>query len=293
MKIANVLIGLLLLVAACKTEKETPNGFKFTVVESGDGVLAKPQEIMVFDFVMKDSKDSIWQSTYKEEMPGYLMVADTSALKSEDGMMQMFRMLSKGDSVHVTMSAVEFFRDLVRAPLPMGIDSTLNIAYLIRVTGIMSQDDFRKFQMELAEKKSQKQKSLDLETIKKYLADNSITAQEDTSGIQYVIHNSTGGKKPVLESCVEVKYTGKFMADGRIFDKNDRIGFPLTDVIPGWQYSIPKLAIGDSGTFYIPSSLAYGPRGYPGAIPPNAILIFDVQVLAVGDSLDQATRTCK
>src|SRR5688572_13926654 len=130
MKIANVLIGLLLLVAACKTEKETPNGFKFTVVESGDGVLAKPSEIMVFDFVMKDSKDSVWQSTYTDEMPGYLMIADTAAIKTEDGMMQMFRMLAKGDSVHVTMPVVNFFRDLVRAPLPMGIDSALNISYL-------------------------------------------------------------------------------------------------------------------------------------------------------------------
>ena len=81
-KSAYAFIGLVTLLTACgKTEKETPNGFKFTVVESGDGVLAKPSEIMVFDFVMKDSKDSVWQSTYTEEMPGYLMIADTAAIK--------------------------------------------------------------------------------------------------------------------------------------------------------------------------------------------------------------------
>src|SRR5688572_29702391 len=162
MKIAHVLMGLLLLLAACKTEKETPNGFKFTVVESGDGVAPKPQEIMVFDFVMKDSKDSVWQSTYKDEMPGFLMIADSSALPSEDGMMQMFRMLSKGDSVQVTMPVMKFFTELVRAPLPMGLDSTLDISYLIRVNDIMPADKFRAFQSELAAKKSVKQKADDI-----------------------------------------------------------------------------------------------------------------------------------
>jgi len=293
MKIAHVLMGLLLMLAACKTEKETPNGFKFTVVESGDGVVGKPQEIVVFDFVMKDSKDSIWQSTYKEEMPGFLMIADTSALATEDGMMQMFRMVSKGDSVRVTMPVMKFFSELVRAPLPMGLDSTLDISYLIRVNDIMPVDKFKTYQSELAARKSAKQKADDVEKIEKYLSDNKIEAQEDTSGIRYVIHNSAGGKKPVVENCVEVKYTGKLLSDGNIFDKGDNTAFPLTDVVPGWQLAIPKLGIGDSGTFYIPSTLAYGPRGYPGVIPPNAILIFDVQLLNVGDNMDPATRICK
>lgn len=293
MKFTNVLIGLLLLLAACKTEKETPNGFKFTVVETGDGVVAKPQEIMVFDFVMKDSKDSIWQSTFKEGMPGYLMVADTAAMATEDGMLQMFRMLSKGDSVNVSIPVVKFFAELVRAPLPMGLDSTLSISYHIRVTDIMSADKFKNYQTQLMEKKSEKQEVEDQEKIKKYLADNNITASVDTSGIHYVIHNTTGGKKPAVQNCVSVKYVGKFMADGKEFDKNENIAFPLSGVIPGWQISIPMLSEGDSGTFYIPSSLAYGPRGYPGAIPPDAILIFDVQLLHVGDSMDPQTGTCK
>jgi FKBP-type peptidyl-prolyl cis-trans isomerase len=64
-------------------------------------------------------------------------------------------------------------------------------------------------------------------------------------------------------------------------------------VIAGWKLAIPMLGVGDSATFYIPSKLAYGPQGYPGAIPPDAILIFNVKLLAVKDGFDQATRTCK
>lgn len=292
MKIAYVLIGLLLLCVACKTEKETPNGFKFTVIKSGDGVVAKKDEIIVFDFVMQDSKDSVWQSTYKEEMPGYIQVRDTSFMAAEDGMMQMFRMLAKGDSVDVTMPISKFFGELVKQPVPMGVDTALNISYYIQVKEILPMDKFRDYQTALFKNKQIRQEGVDTDKIAKFLAENNIKAEQDTSGVRYVIHNSAGGKKPAVENCVEVKYTGKFMEDGKIFDQSDRIGYPLYEMIPGWQIAIPKLGVGDSGTFYIPSALAYGPKGYPGAIPPNAILIFNVQLLNVGDSVDMENRTC-
>jgi FKBP-type peptidyl-prolyl cis-trans isomerase len=135
--------------------------------------------------------------------------------------------------------------------------------------------------------------SRDEKQIKKYLADNNIDAKQDTSGIYYVIHNSTGAEKPTPEKCVEVKYEGKFLKGERPFDKNERIGFSLNEVIPGWRLSIPMLAKGDSGTFFIPSKLGYGPQGYPGAIPPDAVLIFKVQLLDFKNEVDPATRTCK
>lgn len=294
MKIANVLIVALMLCTACKnsTEKETPNGFKYTVVEAGDGVLPKKEEIVVFDFIMKDSKDSIWSNTREAGMPGVVMIADSSAMASEDGMTQMFRMLSKGDSVTVNMPITKFFKDLVKSPLPPGIDSTLSLGYYIQVKDIMKMDAFRAYQTTLMEQKKERQKVKDSELITEYLSDNKITAQQDTSGIKYVIHNTTGGKKPTVGNCVEVKYTGRFLKNGQVFDKNEKISFPLAGVIAGWQIGIPMLGIGDSATFYIPSDLAYGPQGYPGAIPPDAILIFDVALLNIGE-VDPATRNCK
>ena len=61
MKITNVLVGgLLLLCVACNSsQKETPNGLKFTVVKAGDGTTAKTDQILVFDYTIEDSKDSI------------------------------------------------------------------------------------------------------------------------------------------------------------------------------------------------------------------------------------------
>jgi FKBP-type peptidyl-prolyl cis-trans isomerase len=164
----------------------------------------------------------------------------------------------------------------------------------VKVLDVMKDEEtFRTFQMDVAKKREAKQKIKDEKAITDYLAEKKIDAKTDTSGIHYVIHNNSGGQKPTPESCVTVKYSGKFMKDGMEFDKNDKISFSLTQVIPGWRISIPMIGVGDSATFYIPSGLAYGPKGYPGAIPPDAILIFNVHLLGVGAGYDQATQSCK
>ena len=147
-RISNLLIGItVLLCIGCdkKIEKETPNGFKFTVVKTGDGVLPKKEEILVFDHLLKDSKDSVWNDTHEAGIPSAVMIQDSSAMAGENGMVQMFRMLSKGDSVTVTLPITKFFKDVVGAPVPPGIDTTLEISYCIQVNDIMKMDAFKSF----------------------------------------------------------------------------------------------------------------------------------------------------
>ncbi len=293
MKITNVLIGLLLLCAACNnSEKKTPNGFTFNVIKAGDGVVAKAQEILVFDFTLRDSKDSVWTDSYKNGVPAPYQIPDSISQEPENGMLQMFRMLSKGDSVSATMPVGKFFRDIVRGATPPNVDTSMNLSYFIQVKEIMSVEKYQAYQDEMAKKKEAGQKIKDQEIIKKYLADKNVDAQVDPSGLHYVMHSNKGGVKPTETQCVEVKYAGRFMEDGHIFDQSEKISFPLTNVIKGWQLGIVLLGIGDSATFYIPSDLGYGAQGYPGAIPPNAILIFDVELLGIGTSYDQTTQTC-
>jgi FKBP-type peptidyl-prolyl cis-trans isomerase len=294
-RISIVLLGLTLLCVACskQTEKVTPNGLKFSVIKAGTGILPKKEDILVFDYLLKDSKDSTWNSTHEDGMPSAVMIADSTALATENGMVQMFRMLSKGDSVVMTMPVSKFFKDVIGQPVPPKIDTTVSISYYIQVKDIMRMEAFREYQAKLMEEKKKTQPAKDAALITKYLEKNNIKAEQDSSGLRYVLHSSGGGAKPSVENCVEVKYRGKLLKDGRVFDQAEKIAFPLGGVIEGWKLGIPKLGIGDSATFYIPSGLAYGPQGYPGAIPPDAILIFDVQLLQVSAQFDQATRSCK
>jgi FKBP-type peptidyl-prolyl cis-trans isomerase len=293
-KYSYVLLGIALLCAACtKNERETPNGFKYLVLASGDGVLPKKDEIIIFDFLLKDSKDSVWSNTHTQGMPAAMPIGDSTAMAQEPGIVQMLRQLSKGDSAKASMDISRFFADIARGPVPPGIDTSLTIAYYVNVKDIVSREEFGEYQNKLMVELTAKQKGKDAAAITKYLEDKNIKAQQDTSGIAYVIHTSKGGRKPTIESCVEVAYKGTMLEDGQIFDQAPKAAFPLAGVIRGWQYAVPLIGVGDSATFYIPSGLAYGPQGMPGGIPPNAILIFDVKLLNVGNAFDQGTGICK
>jgi FKBP-type peptidyl-prolyl cis-trans isomerase FkpA len=292
-RILSALIGLTLICAACSpSEKETPNGFKYVVISSGDGVLPKKEQVIVFDYLLRDSKDSVWSETYSQGIPVAIPIADSAAIAQEKGMFQMFRMLSKGDSVRVTLPLSKFYLEVAGRPAPLGVDSTLSLSYFLKVRDIMEMEAYREFQMGLLEKQRDNQNSKDAAIIEKYLGEKSIAAQKDSSGIMYVMHTSKGGPKPQVENCVEVSYKGALLSDGQVFDQQPKMTFPLSRVIEGWQLAIPMLGIGDSATFYIPSALAYGPQGAQGVIPPDAILIFDVTLLGFGSNFDPNTGSC-
>jgi FKBP-type peptidyl-prolyl cis-trans isomerase FkpA len=281
-----LLLSIVVLSACSKKEKETPSGLKFTILKEGDTTYARKDQIIVFDYLMKDSKDSIWASTFNEGVPAANMVGDSSRISQEDGMTQMFRMLHVNDSVKTSMTVPEFFKTLVHAPLPPKLDTTLVITYIVKVREVTTIEKYYKArEIQITAR--------DTKNINKYAADNKLTTQSDTSGLQYILHSNLGGPKPTVESCVQVKYKGKFLKDGRVFDESPNISFPLNGVIAGWKLGIPLLGIGDSATLFIPSKLAYGPQGYPGAIPPDAILIFDVKLLDIKKEFDPQTRTCK
>lgn len=129
---------------------------------------------------------------------------------------------------------------------------------------------------------TEEQLEKDVATIDKYLADHSITALSDESGLRYEITTAGTGVKPTLSSTVTVKYVGKFLDSGSIFDQStNAVSFPLANLIKGWQIGFPLLAKGSKATLYIPSGLGYGKQGYPPTIPSNANLIFDVELIDV------------
>ena len=106
------------------------------------------------------------------------------------------------------------------------------------------------------------------------------------SGLRYqIIQNGTGTKAEKGKN-VSVHYKGQ-LADGTVFDssykRNQPIEFPVGvgQVISGWDEGIQLLKVGDKARFVIPSHLGYGSRGAGGVIPPDATLIFDVELMNV------------
>lgn len=104
------------------------------------------------------------------------------------------------------------------------------------------------------------------------------------SGLRYIVLVEGTGQVPTATSNVKVHYTGTFL-DGLEFDSSVKRGQPidfgLNQVIPGWTEGLQLMKEGAKYKFYIPYQLAYGERGYAGAIPPKSDLIFEVELIKI------------
>lgn len=114
-----------------------------------------------------------------------------------------------------------------------------------------------------------------------------ITGEEivTASGLKYIDTVVGTGTSPVLGQTIRVNYTGWREADGGKFDSSIDRGMPtefvLGEVIPGWNEGLASMREGGSRRLIIPAALAYGAAGQGANIPPNANLIFDVDLIAV------------
>lgn len=110
--------------------------------------------------------------------------------------------------------------------------------------------------------------------------------EKTESGLRYKLVSEGSGKKAEKGKTVSVHYKG-MLADGTVFDSSYKrkqpIDFPLGKghVIEGWDEGIQLLKEGDKARFVIPAHLGYGDRGAGGVIPPNATLVFDVELMKV------------
>jgi FKBP-type peptidyl-prolyl cis-trans isomerase len=99
------------------------------------------------------------------------------------------------------------------------------------------------------------------------------------SGLRFETLRAGTGTKPTAADLVLVTYEGH-LADGTLFDASPRpTAFPVAGVVPGFAEALQLMQRGGRYRFWIPSALAYGPEGVPGAIPPNAELEFIVTLI--------------
>ena len=108
----------------------------------------------------------------------------------------------------------------------------------------------------------------------------------DANGVQYQIQKQGTGAKPTKGSTVQVNYKGMFLS-GEVFDASDAHGGPLEfqagmgQLIPGWDKTVMDMKLGEKRLVVIPPELAYGERGAGGVIPPNAFLVFEMELAGI------------
>ena len=101
-------------------------------------------------------------------------------------------------------------------------------------------------------------------------------------GLQYKIITNGSGATPMMNDAVTVNYRGTFI-DGKEFDSSAKTGLPaqftVGSVIQGWTEALMQMKVGSKWQLFVPSELAYGERGRPN-IPPNTVLIFEVELIS-------------
>ena len=156
--------------------------------------------------------------------------------------------------------------------------------------------DYQTRMMEARQKKMEEQAGNNLEASEKFLAENAerdgVTVTD--SGLQYEVLASgeEGAASPTLEDTVEVHYHGT-LPDGTVFDSSVERGQPasfgLQHIIPAWQEALPMMKEGDKWKVFVPPSLGYGEQGAGGDIGPNQALIFEIELLDVKGSGNEAS----
>jgi FKBP-type peptidyl-prolyl cis-trans isomerase FklB len=171
---------------------------------------------------------------------------------------------------------IKAYKDTLSGAKPLLTDDEAQKAVVEFQTQMMA-----KKQEEMKKQGEQNKKAGDA-----YLAENKKKEGVVTlaSGLQYKVLKEGEGNKPTADDKVKVNYKGSLI-DGTEFDASEKHGgpaeFPVSGVIPGWTEAMQLMKVGSKWQIAIPSSLAYGEAGAGGVIPPNATLVFEVELLAI------------
>jgi FKBP-type peptidyl-prolyl cis-trans isomerase len=125
-----------------------------------------------------------------------------------------------------------------------------------------------------------------------FLAKNKLVDGVKTlpDGLQYQVIKTGTGEHPKSNDVVTVKYVGTLI-DGTEFDHNDSGKLSLNQVVAGWKEALPMMTVGSQWKLFIPSELGYGPRGRGPKLPPNSVLIFDLELLGTTTPAPPAPKT--
>lgn len=152
----------------------------------------------------------------------------------------------------------------------------------------LEQDEIMALMQEYQQARQTKEADANIAEGDAWLAENATRegVKVTDSGLQYEVLTEGEGTPPTADDTVSVHYKGTFI-DGEQFDSSYDRGTPaefgVTQVIAGWTEALQLMKPGAKYKLYIPGALAYGPQGRPG-IPPNATLIFEVELLEVKGS---------
>ncbi len=242
--------------------QKTPDGLYYVITQQGAGVKPAPGQKVNVNYTGKLLDGKVFDSSLKPgRTPLQFTLGGGNLIKGWD---EGVALLNVGGKATLLIPSGLGFGSQARGDV---IPANAVLVFDVELISV-------------AKPQAQVDDSLILDYIKK---NNLANVQKTQDGLYYVVTQQGTGAKPTAGQTVTVNYTGKLL-DGKVFDSSLKPGRqPFSfqcpgAVIKGWNEGIPLLNAGSKATLLIPSALGYGPQGNQG-IPPDAVLIFDVELI--------------
>ncbi len=307
MILGTILTGLMGTVGMAQTTKKTlPSGIKLQIIKRNPTARKmKAKDFLSFHFIMTAPDGKVIGNTFKSDKPIENIPVDVPKYKGDIN--EAFLMVAEGDSILIE-SPVDTVAKYSKAKMPPFAKPGTYITYRMKILKIRNQAELMAREKQKTAARLAKEKVV----IDKYIASHQLkNVQVTGSGLHYVIHQPGIGNRPTPGQTVKVNYTGK-LTNEKVFDTSleevakvrgifnpnrpyKPIEFAIGKgrVISGWDEGIALLRPGAKATLIIPSFLGYGPRGAGNDIPPNAVLVFEVELVGIKQPFDPARQKLK
>jgi len=286
--------------------KKTKSGILYKIITSGHDTLVKEGNVVRLDFLVKiERTDSVLNTSYGK-MPAFIPVQAPNPMAGNNyDPLEILPMLHNHDSAIVVQLVDSLNKKNPMQQLPPFLKKGDKILITFKVTRVYANDSAatadKQAEMakertrqeedqvkEIAKRKKESEEDLKSQVpqMEKWLADKKIAAQKTGRGTFVEIKDPGTGITADSGMYATVRYTGKTLADGKVFQSNmEATAQPFTfqvgigGAIPGWDDALRLFKKGGKGTLYIPGALAYGKTPPPGSpFKPNESLVFDIVV---------------
>jgi len=273
---------------AQNTFQRTSKGTEYQLFTHNTGDKIKLNDIVTFNAIQKNGKDSVLFSSYKAGAPLQAQI------QPEGDLMDIFPLLTLKDSVLIRVPTDSIFKGHEEQRPPY-LAKGSSMFFTLKIERVQTLEEA------IAERKTMMDKYAADETANtgKYIADHKLVLKTTASGLKYRITVPSIKRKPLAGDTVFVNYTGRTL-DGKVFDSSiaaeakkagleqpgrnyEPLKFAVGTgmVVPGWDEAFLLLNEGSKAQLIVPSGLAYGDKGAGDDIKPFSTLIFDVELVKV------------